>query len=81
MNARLQTDSATALRALLVSGAGVSVMDRLSVQADIDQGRLQRLLPDWKLPSGGVFAVFPPGRHVSAAARTFVEFYKDRWPR
>lgn len=81
MNARLQTDSATALRALLVSGAGVSVMDRLSVQADIDQGRLQRLLPDWKLPSGGVFAVFPPGRHVSAAARAFVEFYKDRWPR
>jgi len=81
MNARLQTDSATALRALLINGAGVSVMDRLSVQADITEGRLQRLLPDWRLPSGGVFAVFPPGRHISAAARAFVDFYRDRWPR
>jgi DNA-binding transcriptional LysR family regulator len=81
MNARLQTDSATALRALLLNGAGISVMDRLSVQVDIEQGRLQRLLPDWKLPSGGVFAVFPPGRHISAAARAFVEFYRDHWPR
>lgn len=81
MNARLQTDSATALRALLLNGAGVSVMDRLSVQADIAEGRLQRLLPEWRLPSGGVFAVFPPGRHISAAARAFVDFYRDRWPR
>lgn len=81
MNARLQTDSATALRALLLNGAGVSVMDRLTVQADLAEGRLQRLLPDWRLPSGGVFAVFPPGRHISAAARAFVDFYRDRWPR
>lgn len=81
MNARLQTDSATALRALLLNGAGVSVMDRLTVQPDLAEGRLQRLLPDWRLPSGGVFAVFPPGRHISAAARAFVDFYRDRWPR
>ena len=81
MNTRLQTDSATALRTLLLNGAGISAMERLTVQADIAEGRLQRLLPDWRLPSGGVFAVFPPGRHISAAARAFVDFYRDRWPR
>ncbi|MFO1338443.1 MAG: LysR substrate-binding domain-containing protein [Burkholderiaceae bacterium] len=79
MAARVQTDSATALRALLLAGAGVSVMDQLSVQADLAQGRLQRLLPDWRMPSGGLFAVFPPGRHLSPAARAFVEFYRTRW--
>lgn len=79
MNARLQTDSATALRALLLSGAGVSVMDRMSVAADLAQGRLVRLLADWRLPSVGLYAVYPPGRHVSAAARAFVEFYRERW--
>ena len=79
MAARVQTDSATALRALLLAGAGVSVMDRLSVQPDLAQGRLQRLLPDWRMPSGGLFAVYPPGRHLSPAARAFVEFYRARW--
>ncbi|HJV68652.1 LysR family transcriptional regulator [Ideonella sp.] len=79
MNARLQTDSATALRAMLLAGAGVTVMDRLSVQADLAAGRIERLLPDWRVPSGGVFAVYPPGRHLSAAAQAFVEFYRARW--
>lgn len=79
MNARLQTDSATALRALLLHGAGVSVMERMSVAADLEHGRLVRLLPDWRLPTVGLYAVYPPGRHVSAAARAFVEFYRERW--
>jgi DNA-binding transcriptional LysR family regulator len=54
-------------------------MDRISVQPDIATGRLQRLLPDWRVPSGGMFAVFPPGRHLSAAAQAFLAFYRDRW--
>lgn len=81
MSARLQTDSATALRALLLAGAGVTVMDALSLQPDLAAGRVERLLPDWRLPPGGVFAVYPPGRHLSAAAQAFVEFYRSRWPR
>lgn len=79
MNARLQTDSATALRSLVLCAAGVTVMDRLSVQADITAGRLHRLLPDWRAPTGGMFAVFPPGRHLSAAAQAFLAFYRERW--
>lgn len=79
MSARLQTDSATALRAMLLAGAGITVTDRLSVQADLAAGRVERLLPDWRVPSGGVFAVYPPGRHLSAAAQAFVEFYRARW--
>jgi DNA-binding transcriptional LysR family regulator len=79
MNARLQTDSAIALRSLVLSGAGVTVLDRFSVQSDIAAGHLQRLLPDWRVPSGGMFAVFPPGRHLSAAAQAFLAFYRERW--
>jgi DNA-binding transcriptional LysR family regulator len=78
MTARVQTDTATTLRALLLNGAGLSVMDQFSVQADIAQGRLVRLLPEWRVPSGGLFAVFPPGRHPNAAARAFVDFYRHR---
>lgn len=78
MSARLQTDSATALRALVLRGAGVSVLDEVSVQAEIASGRLVHLLPDWQVPTGGIHAVFPPGRHLTAAARAFVDFYRER---
>jgi DNA-binding transcriptional LysR family regulator len=76
VSARLQTDSSAALRAMLVAGAGVSVLDELSARADLAAGRLEQLLVDWTLPGGGIHAVYPPGRHVRACVRAFVDFYR-----
>ncbi len=75
--ARLRTDSATSLRALLQQGAGVSILDQLSAEAGLKSGVLSRLLPDWALPTGGVYAVFPPGRHVPAKVRAFIAFLRE----
>jgi DNA-binding transcriptional LysR family regulator len=78
MAARVRTDSAAALRSLALGGAGVTAMVRLSVEEDVRAGRLVRLLPEWQLPRGGIHAVFPPGRHVPARVRAFVDFYRAR---
>lgn len=67
-----------ALHALVASGAGLSVLTALQVTADLRRGRLQRVLADWSLPRGGIFAVDPPGRHVPANVRAFVDFYRDK---
>lgn len=76
VNGRLRTDSVGALRGLLECGAGLSVMDEFSAAEALRAGTLVRLLPQWSLPRGGVYAVFPPGRHVPAKARAFVDFYR-----
>ncbi|MEY2687546.1 MAG: hypothetical protein RL375_1744 [Pseudomonadota bacterium] len=76
VNARLQTDSSAALRAMLVAGAGISVLDELSAHADLRAGRLEQVLVDWRLPGGGIHAVYPPGRHVRPSVRAFVDFYR-----
>jgi len=68
----LKVDSATLLRTLLLQGMGISVMDQPSAAADLASGRLVRLLADWSLPRGGIYAVFPPGRYLSPQARAFV---------
>ncbi|MES2130536.1 MAG: LysR family transcriptional regulator [Pseudomonadota bacterium] len=78
MKARLQTDSPTALLALVERGAGVTAMDSLSAQPAIAGGTLVRLLPAWSLPVGGIYAVLPPGRHVPPKVRAFIDFYR-RW--
>ncbi len=78
LSARLQTDSPTALRALLECGAGISVLETLGIGEALAQGRLQRLLPGWTLPRGGIYAVTPPGRHPPASVRAFLAFYRER---
>ncbi len=77
MKSRLRADSSASLRALLLAGAGISTLDHLGVERDVQAGRLVRLLTDWTLPKGGVYAVFPPGRHVPAHVRAFIDFYRD----
>ncbi|MFZ6870778.1 LysR family transcriptional regulator [Undibacterium sp. Di27W] len=77
MKSRMQVDSPTALLTLLQHGAGISAMEEMSSAAAIKAGKLQRLLPDYELPRGGVYAVLPPGRHIPVKVRAFIDFYKS----
>lgn len=81
VNARIRVDSSASLRSLLLQGGGISVLDQYSVQDDIASGHLVQLLKDWNLPRGGVYAVFPPGRHVPAKVRAFIDFYRTILPK
>lgn len=76
MQSRLRSDSSATLRSLLLHGAGVSAVDQFSVAESLRTGQLVRLLPQWSLPQGGVYAVLPPGRHVPAKVRAFIDFYR-----
>jgi len=78
MQARLRADSASTLRALVEGGAGISVLDERSAADALRAGRLVRVLANWTLPSGGIYAVCPPGRHLPPAVRAFVDFYRDQ---
>lgn len=75
---RLRCDSAAALRSLLEAGAGIGALDSFSAAGAVAAGRLERLLPDWQLPRGGIHAVYAPGRHVQAKVRAFIDFYAAR---
>ncbi len=77
LKARMKADSASSLRALVLNGAGITVLDQFSSEPELEAGRLVHLLPTWQPPRGGLFAVYPPGRHVSPKARSFVQFYQD----
>ena len=75
MNARLKTDSSVTLRSLLHCGAGISALDQVSAEASVRAGLLTRVLSEWSLPHGGVYAVYPPGRNLPATVRAFIDFY------
>jgi DNA-binding transcriptional LysR family regulator len=77
VKSRMKADSAGALRSLIRHGAGVTVLDQYSARPEIQSGRLIRLLANWSIASGGIYAVFPPSRHLSRKVQIFIEFYQD----
>lgn len=77
MKSRLQVDSPGALLAVVEAGAGVTVLEERTIKGALAAGSLVRLLPEWSLPRGGMYAVLPPGRHVPARVRAFIDFYRD----
>lgn len=78
MSGRLRCDSAATLRQLVLEGAGVTVLDQPSTAALVAEGRLVQLLPQWRLPEGGIYAVYAPGVHVPPKVRAFIDFYAAR---
>jgi DNA-binding transcriptional LysR family regulator len=77
VKSRLRVDSPGALRSMLRHGAGISVLDQYTAEEGVKEGYLVRVLADWSLPRAGIYAVYPPGRHVAAKIRAFIDFYRD----
>lgn len=76
MASRMQVDSPSALLSLVEHGAGMAAMEELTLQESLAARRVVKVLPAWTLPQGGVYAVLPPGKHVPAKVRAFIDFYK-----
>jgi len=77
IKSRFRVDSPGALRSLLLQHVGVSVLDQFNAQEEINAKRLVRLLPEWSLPRGGIYAVYPPGRQMPTKVRAFIDFYRQ----
>ena len=70
---RLATDDLASLRVAALSGVGVAMVPREVVEADIQAGRLQRLLPGLASTPGLVHAIFPTRRGMVPAARHLLD--------
>lgn len=75
----LETNNPMMLRAGALAGLGVVLLPLWIIGPDIKAGRLQRLLPDYHWPDSAIQAVYPPGRHLSARVRTFVDFLVEQF--
>jgi DNA-binding transcriptional LysR family regulator len=73
MRPRIAVDATPAVHAVVLSGAGLSVLPDYLVAADLAAGRLVRVLPTWKLKSGGIHILLPSARYRPARVSRFVE--------
>lgn len=73
MRASIFLNTTPAVNAAVRCGLGLSVLPDFVVAKDLASGHLMNVLPQWDLPSGGIYAVFPASRFRPAKVRAFVD--------
>jgi DNA-binding transcriptional LysR family regulator len=71
---RLRANGGQALLTGALAGAGVIFQPEVLLQADLDAGRLVRLLPGLEMPSRPMSLVYSRDRRMSAKVRAFIDF-------
>jgi LysR family transcriptional regulator for bpeEF and oprC len=74
---RLSTNDTVTIHSLILNGGGIGVLSGFICAADLREGRLIRLLPDWRLAPLEVSIVFPRTRALPQAVRAFIDFLKN----
>lgn len=67
----LAANNAALMRGLARAAEGVVLLPRFMVQADIDAGRLSRILPDWQAPELWLTLYYPPLDRIPARLQLF----------
>ena len=81
LQAFVRGNSPPAVLGLVRGGAGITALPDFIVSADLESGRLVRLLSKWTLPEGGYYFVFPANDKSSANVRAFIDFFRARMNR
>lgn len=74
---RIKTDSGSAVRTLLLEGAGVGVLSDFLVASDIAEGRLVHLLPEYTISDAGIYAVYQDQHLQQAKIRRFIDYLAE----
>ena len=78
VSGRLRSDSGEAAYDWALTGHGVILKSRIDVEADLQAGRLVRVLPGWQSEAAPVCALFPSNRQLSNRVRLFLDAMAER---
>lgn len=77
-NVRLEVDTISSAKSAILAGIGVRTMPLGEIEDELAAGRLVYVLPHWRLPVLGVYAVWPDSGPQKALTRRLIEFFVDR---
>ncbi|MEO8492525.1 MULTISPECIES: LysR substrate-binding domain-containing protein [unclassified Pseudomonas] len=77
MEARLGIEDFIVRKFCAIQGLGFTVLPMMYCEAELANGQLVRLLPQWSLPGGWLQAVYPHRRGVSPAVRAWIDYLEE----
>jgi DNA-binding transcriptional LysR family regulator len=78
VDARVSVPDPTINHQLALAGTGVALLAQSVVRADVEQGRLVRLLPEWEPEPVELHALYPSQLNSSPKVRAFLQFLRER---
>jgi len=75
---RIKINNGSAVRSLILAGAGIAALSDFLVAEDIQKGNLVQLLPDYHIADAGIYAVYHEQRLQQAKIRKFIDFLSRR---
>ncbi|MFZ6819463.1 LysR family transcriptional regulator [Undibacterium sp. Ji22W] len=67
-------NEATTLLQACLAGGGIALQPTFLANPYIRDGRLQQILPEWRLPEMSIYALYPSRKHLSPAVRALLDF-------
>ncbi|MEM1428353.1 MAG: LysR family transcriptional regulator [Pseudomonadota bacterium] len=77
-NFRLEVDSIAAGKSAVLAGLGVLHLPVSEIEADLADGTLVEVLPAWRLPLLGIYAVWPDIGPQKKLTRLLIDYLLDR---
>jgi DNA-binding transcriptional LysR family regulator len=74
----LRVNNGDAMMPLLVAGGGIGILPDFIIREALDDGRLEVVLPDWKVGGGAVHWVTPPGSPRPKRVEVLADFLTEK---
>ena len=77
----VRANNGLVLAAAAAAGRGIAILPSFYLGASLREGKLRRILAEYRLPELGIYAVYPQTAHVPPKVRVFVDFLARRFGR
>lgn len=74
LNSRFTTNDTQALLNAVLDGNGIAMLPKYMLETELQQGKLQAVLPDWQLPTFSIYAIYPSSDKLPLAVRKLIDF-------
>ena len=79
VNGAVCSNNAELLMDSVIKGAGIALLPTFIAGAELQEGRLVSVLPDYSPPEVSIHALYPPNRHLTLKIRLLIDFLADRF--
>jgi DNA-binding transcriptional LysR family regulator len=79
VNCAMWSNNGHILKAAALNHQGVAMLPTFIMGGELQDGLLQRVLPDYSMPPMDISLLYPRHHYLSRKVRTFVDFVKKRF--
>jgi len=83
LNGSVRSNSPGALARMAMGGLGITIAPLYAIEDALKEGRLEHVLPDFSTDTFGLYALYPPNRHLTRRVRALIDHlateFSARW--